>query len=374
MKGKNAAELTLSKTKIRLMMDPSTVFYATILFSLKTVFVDDTHQVKTAAVDGTHLFLNVNFFLKLSDEERLGLVAHEVLHVALSHMTRRGTRDPKTFNIAGDHVINLALLNAGFKLPANGLCDPKYKDRNTEQVYSAIFKEKPSLPDYEEDVIYAPDATQQDVASHISNIVMRAQIQAKQAGIGNLPAEIDIVLQKNINPKLPWHQILANYLSEFAADDYTMRRLNRKYFPDFYLPTLYSEAICDLAIAVDSSGSVSTFEFSYFIHEIDLIRKAMNPKKMSIIDFDTRIKKIHDVDETVNVLTDIKFSGRGGTNILPVMEWAAKNKPEVLLIFSDGEFHLPNSYPAVPLVWLIHGSQSFNPKSGRVIRYEIEEK
>ncbi len=367
----NAAELALSKTKIRLMMDPSTVFYATILFSLKTVF--DNPSVTTAAVDGTNLYVNPTFFLSLTDEEKLGLLAHEVLHVALSHMTRKGTREHKAFNVAGDHVINLALIRAGFRLPPGGLWDKKYADMNTEQVYAAVYKE-PIPPKYDPDVIYSDPKDLKDTASNISNIVMRAQIQAKQAGVnpGDLPAEIGIALDKNINPKLSWDVILQNYLSEFAADDYTMRRLNRRYMPDFYLPTLYSEAICDLAIAVDASGSVADHEFARFIHEIDLIHKTMKPKKMTIVDFDTRIKKTHELDDTVNILTDIKFTGRGGTKIAPVLKWADKHRPEVMLIFTDGEFRLPDTYPPVPIIWLIHGNYPFNPKSGKVIRYEID--
>ena len=369
MKNANAAELALSKVKIRLMMDRASIFYATILFSLKTIFKDD---LPTAATDGIHLYINPTWFLSLTVNQRLGLVVHEVLHVALNHMTRKGTRDHQSFNIAGDHVINLALLKAGYELPPGGVHNKKYENMNTEQVYAAVHKE-PAPPDFQGDIIYCPDDQTKAVSSQVTNIIMRAAVATKASGgIGNLPAEIGIALEKAINPKLPWNQILANYLSEFNADDYTMRRLNRKYFPEFYMPTLYSEAICDLAIAVDTSGSVSSREFSYFIHEIDQIRKTMKPKKMSIIDFDTKIKKVHDIDDTVNILTDIKFSGRGGTDILPLMSWAAKNKPEVLLIFSDGEFDLPGSLPQISLIWLIHGNYPFKPKSGRVIRYEIE--
>jgi len=369
MKNANAADLALSKVKIRLMMDRASIFYATILFSLKTIFRDD---LATAATDGISLYINPTWFLTLTVNQRLGLVVHEVLHVALNHMTRKGSRNHQSFNIAGDHVINLILLKAGYELPPEGIHNKKYQDMNTEQVYAAIHKE-PVPSNFQGDIIYAPDAQAKNVSGQVTNIIMRATVAAKQAGgIGHLPAEIGIMLEKSINPKLPWNQILANYLSEFNADDYTMRRLNRKYFPDFYMPTLYSEAICDLAIAVDTSGSVSDKEFSHFIHEIDLIRKTMKPKKMSIIDFDTRIKRVHDIDDTVNILTDIKFGGRGGTDISPVLAWAAKNKPEVLLIFSDGEFNLPGSLPQVSLIWLIHGDYPFKPKAGRVIRYEIE--
>ena len=100
----------------------------------------------------------------------------------------------------------------------------------------------------------------------------------------------------------------------------------------------------------------------------------MKPQKITLIDFDTRIKQIRDIDNMVNILTDIKFHGRGGTNILPILEYATKHKPEVLLIFTDGEFRLPNSFPQVPLIWLIHGDHPFKPNFGRVIRYKIETK
>lgn len=363
------AEQTLAKVKIRMMTVQELMFYTTILFSLKIEFTD---KFPTAATNGAYLYINPSFFLGLSTDEQLGLILHEILHVALNHMARQGTRDHDKFNEAGDHVINLTLLNAGYKLPANGLWDRQYNGMNTEQVYEKI-KNKPKNPNFVPDIIFADPDQQKAVTNQVTSIVMRAQIQAKQAGMkpGSLPAEIDIELDKHINPKLPWNVILANYMSEFAPDDYTMKRFNRRYLPDFYLPTLYSEALCHLSVHVDASGSVMDHEFSHFIHEIHNIRENMHPKQMTVMDFDTRIKNVHELDETVNILKDIKFHGRGGTCIEPVLEWINKNNPEVALIFTDGEFYMPKKFPKTSIIWLIHGDYPFEPKHGRVIRYEI---
>jgi predicted metal-dependent peptidase len=365
-------EKALSKVKIRMMMEPATKFYSTILFSLIIEFTD---RIPTASVNGVTMCINPGYFIGLTIDERLSLVLHEVSHVAYNHMARKGTRDHASFNIAGDHVINLGLLAAGYRLHHTWLQDAQYKGMNTEQVYEKV-KSDPPPPDYDQDVVFAAPGNQKAVADKVANIVIRASILAKQAGCdpGLIPAEIGIALDKHINPKLPWHVILQNHLSSFAPDDYTMKRLNRKYFPEFYLPTLYNEAICDLVVAVDASGSVEDHEFSHFIHEIHKIRETMQPKNMTVLDFDTRIKTVHKLDHTVNVLKDIKFTGRGGTAIQPVLSWIDKQKPEVALIFTDGEFALPSVLPKIPIIWLIHGNYPFKPSLGRVIRYEIERK
>jgi len=60
----------------------------------------------------------------------------------------------------------------------------------------------------------------------------------------------------------------------------------------------------------------------------------------------------------------------GGTRIEPTMDWATKNKPTVLLVFSDGQFRQHYTNPKSPIVWLINDNPSFRAKVGKVIHYE----
>jgi predicted metal-dependent peptidase len=68
---------------------------------------------------------------------------------------------------------------------------------------------------------------------------------------------------------------------------------------------------------------------------------------------------------------NVKFIGRGGTAIEPVMNWAAENKPKLLLIFTDGEFYSHTDEYKTNTVFLIHNNPGFTSPYGKVIHYEI---
>ena len=47
----------------------------------------------TAATDGYFIYWNPDFFEILAEDEVMGVLAHELLHVVLAHLERRGLRD-----------------------------------------------------------------------------------------------------------------------------------------------------------------------------------------------------------------------------------------------------------------------------------------
>ena len=112
------------KAKIGLMAKSDTAFFTTVLFSLKLIWDWD---IPTAATDGTTIKVSPNFFMTLTPDERVFLLVHEAMHVALLHMLRLGDRNHKKWNIACDHYINLMLIERNFKMPRNGIADPQYK-------------------------------------------------------------------------------------------------------------------------------------------------------------------------------------------------------------------------------------------------------
>lgn len=374
----------LKVAKIQLMMQKSTVCYTTVIFSMKQQI---TEEILTAATDGKHLLINPDFFNKLTTAERLTLLAHEALHVLLDHMHRRGARDHKLFNIAADYVINNSLKKAQYTLPTGGLYDPQYDGMTTEQVYALLNKktdqQKQDLFNkckdgamngndvtYPDQVDPADAVTQDEVTA----VILRAITQAKAMGQapGSMPGEIEIELQRTLNPPLLWHIILQNYLTEFSKEDFTFRKANKRFLPDYYLPTAYSEAVCNIAVAVDISSSVTDHEFDIFISKIDEIKRTMNPKETTVISFNTRITAVQKLSKDDDVLKKLKFKGRGGTDVTELLQWSADNKPTVMIVFTDGEFHPvepPNK--SIPIVWLIHNSPRWKSKWGRVIHYNV---
>jgi predicted metal-dependent peptidase len=99
-------------------------------------------SVKTAATDGKNIVINPLMVALLSMAEIIFVLAHEVLHIALNHHTRRGDRDPVLWNMAGDFIINALLRKAGLKMPEAVLYDQRFDDMTTEQVYDILKEEK----------------------------------------------------------------------------------------------------------------------------------------------------------------------------------------------------------------------------------------
>ena len=357
----------LDKAKIGTMIE-SSVFLSTILFSLKHAWCED---ISTANVDGITLRINPEWFLSLSERARVGLLCHEAYHVAFEHMLRLGDRDHKKWNKAADHVINLLLLSAGYELPPNGLHDHQYSGLSTQEVYD-LLPDDPS-EDYDCDIKLIENLSNDEEEAlevKITNIVLKAVEQSKIQGEnpGSIPGEILRKVQELINPILPWNDILQRFLTEKSKDDYTWSKPNRRFQPDYYLPSAYSESLDNIAIAIDTSGSVTDEQFTEFLSEIKYIQDTMKPKKITVIDFDSCIRAVHEISENDDIM-DIKFEGYGGTNITDVIDWGIENKPTVLLIFTDGEFYPYEPNINFDLMWIIYDNPKYTSKIGETVFY-----
>ena len=118
--------------------------YAAIVFGLPFI---ETTRTSTMATDGRSIFFNREFVRASTDTELLAVLFHEGLHVSLGHHLRRGSIDPKTWNVAADYAINLIVRRAGLTLPEGALLDDKYRDLTAEQIARLLKQEKPEQPD-----------------------------------------------------------------------------------------------------------------------------------------------------------------------------------------------------------------------------------
>lgn len=360
----------LDKAKIQLMSRPNTVFFTTILFSLAHIWDE---LISTACTNGKYIRYNPAFFMSLDAEERLFLLLHEVMHVALMHMLRLQERSGERWNRAADYVINAYLISQGFKMPSMGLYDPRFIGMSTEEVYAILEDEDDKNEGKGWDDLVEPDGDPGIAESEMQDILVRAAVQAKMSenDIGHLPGEIQVYLENLLNPKLPWTTILRRYLKNRSKSDYSYQKPNRRFLPRYYLPSLYSESLMDLAIFVDASGSVSDHDFSQFVSEVASIFRMMKPSKVILGEFDTDIKKISPI-KSLQELQRLSFHGRGGTYIEPALQWAIDNKPELMLIFTDGGFNFHEKIiPRGDVIWLIHNNPGFTAPFGKVIHYTI---
>jgi len=403
----------LDRAKIGVMLNGS-VFLATVTFSLKHSF---NSECKTARTDGISIEYNPTFFKSLNPEQRTALIAHEAWHVALMHMTRQGKRLPDFYNYAGDYVINQLLVDDNFELPPNGLQDDKYRDMSTNQVYDILYEEAPKIDmdlldivfsdgsgdkeqdkeqggnepnndpgkakgsggegDKEEEKTKAqgkkptPNKNTKEIEAHIKGILVKASTQSKlhNEKPGSIPGEILREIDRLINPKLPWEAILQRFLTEKVKDDYTWQRPNKRFLPDFYLPTQYSESLTHITIAIDTSGSITPEDLRAILSEIQYIRDVFKPKKMTILDCDRTIHNVYEVDEDTHIL-DLKFTGGGGTSCFPVIHYCKDNPTTALVYFTDLYLQKWTKEVDFPILWIVYDNPNAKVPIGEITHYK----
>ena len=106
-------------------------FFGALIFRLTPV---SAPNIPTMATDGKSLFYNPSFVDELPPDQLVGVLAHEVMHPALRHHTRRGNRDRERWNEAADYAINPLVLNAGMALPKDALSDSRFHNLSAEPV------------------------------------------------------------------------------------------------------------------------------------------------------------------------------------------------------------------------------------------------
>lgn len=368
----------LNKAKIGLMGKRDSAFFTTILFSLKFQW-DGAHP--TMHTDGTVINVNPEYFASLTPDIRISALVHEAMHVAYMHTdpTRMQMRDPKVWTAAADHVVNNQLKARGFALGEDWLCEDRFLDMSTEDVYNILIDEQkkgkndksrqPAMQDVE-----ASGLTQQELRQNVQEMVQRGIMQSRMANEkpGSVPGEMELFLDKLLNPKLPWQTILRKYLTSMSKHDYSWQKPNRRFFPEYHLPSQWSESMEDIVVGVDISGSVADHEFKRFVDEIAGIFKMMKPKKITLVQFDTKIQHVNEI-KSIPDLMKVEFHGRGGTDVTEILDFAASKKAKVTLIFTDGEFYPPRTEAKPNTIWMIHNNPTRwnSPGFGKTIHYEI---
>lgn len=353
----------LSDAKLGVMIKGSK-FLGTIIFSMKHVW---NEEIPTADCDGMTVRYNPDFFMSLTKEERVGLIAHEGWHPALMHLTRLNGRDPKFWNYAGDYVINQLLVDAGMSIPQGGKQDSVYRGMSTDEVYDIIIKNPEEIDQPElEDLVYPSSGStgqsEAELEVTLKSVLAKAKTRSELSGEdpGNIPGEARRVIEDMLNPRLPWEILLANFLTSQIKSDYTWKKPNKRFMPDFIMPSQHSEALGHVVIAIDTSGSLSIEELTEFLSEITYIHETMKPNKLTVIDCDYEIHNIHEVTDS-DEIHQLEFSGNGGTSFYPVFEHLKTNPPEVLIYFTDLYADQITEDPGYPVMWICTGTHEEAP-------------
>src|SRR5262249_7383811 len=136
--------------------------FGTLLFRLGP---EVNHSIKTMATDGVSLFYNPAFVDTLTAVELQGTLAHEVMHPALQHHTRRGDREARRWNMACDYAINPILIDAGLTLPKDVLVDGRFAGMSAEEIYNRLDLEDEGSSEGESQQNTSADPTSEDAAN-----------------------------------------------------------------------------------------------------------------------------------------------------------------------------------------------------------------
>ena len=212
----------------------------------------------------------------------------------------------------------------------------------------------------------------QTLEKQISNIVQQAAMQTKMMG-GKVPSDVEQYLDNLYNPRLPWEKLLLKYMSSISYEDYSYQRINKSFFPHgIILPTIFGEGLGRIAIANDTSCSVSDEAFKAYLGAIKDIKDRLNPEQMDVVSFTTHIEKTWTIREDEDI-SKIQFRASGGTDLYPVFDHfnQPKNKPQVLIVFSDLECTPIKQKPDFDVIWICVNNKNAQTNFGKKIHIEV---
>jgi predicted metal-dependent peptidase len=362
----------MGKAKAALILEQP--FFATIICNCPMI---EDNSLPTMATNGEFFKYNSVFICELPFDQLKGVLAHEAMHCVHQHMFRRGERDPRRWNQAGDYVINDLLTQEGFALPDGALINRQLVIAGggmTEGVYDLLpdgsggSGSQPgsggsgsSQPDDHGDPM--DDCLDQDgspAEQSAKEAEMKVRVaQAAQAAkmCGKLSAGMARFVEEALTPKVDWRDVLRRFVSARAKVDMSYARPKRRFAAeDLYLPSLSGERMGEIVVAVDCSGSIGPRELSEFAAEIAAIKADVPPTRMHVVYFDSEISH-HDVYEADDEPV-IAPHGGGGTAFSPIFKHIsdAGIDPACTVVLTDLYCDDFGDVPGYPVLWVTTGS------------------
>ena len=345
-------------------------FYASLVLRMDFV---ETKTVPTACIDGKTIWYNPDFVLGQTVRKVAGLLAHEVMHVALQHHLRRFNREPRRWNYACDYAINPMLLAAGMHLPDGGLVDERYLDMAAEEIYHLlppVDEEDPIGFGEVRDEPGGPD-NRDAAATEVEGCVAQAMLDQRMQG--DVPAALERLVAQILQPKVDWREVLARFISERSKSDYSWLKPNVRFLNrGIYLPGLDSLQTGAIIMIVDTSGSITGKLIEQFAAEVWAIAGTFSIPVM-LIYVDTHVAGVQEIEAEEEIA--LKPKGGGGTDFRPGFAFIEERElhPCAVVYLTDGCCRSYPEEPAYPVLWAQFGAYPFDPPFGERIRIEYNE-
>ena len=354
----------------KMMSNPDYANLSFYSFIIAKMNVQVTDKVPTAGVAWKNrkynLYINPEFFGTLSDDEKIGVLIHESLHVMLKHNFRQGERDQRLFNIAAEIALN-QLINRPAKLPEGAMFPETFdfKENLTAEQYYELLKQeqqkqeqekqqaeengeewngpsdgKPDLTGSDEMTIDCHDGWGDEMSedeSELARSIMENAIKdAIEKSRGNVPGNLEELLDLwTKKAKISWKKVLKRILSSKKGSKIgTIKRRDRRQPNRKDLKgkkTFYDTPT--VVVGIDTSGSMDDSDILKGLAEIKEVCKVTH-SDLKLIQIDTEIKEIEDFSEKTK-----KFNrkGFGGTYMGECPKYIQENKIscDCLIMISD---------------------------------------
>lgn len=400
------AATMLKKARTGLVLDHP--FFGSL--AIKLTLTEDA-GVATAATNGKRIRYNPTFVEGLTLPQVKGLLAHEVMHCAMGHPWRRGSRDVRRWNVACDFAINSIIEDAGIVLPDGSLNGGAFKDASAEAIYATLPEDSGSgkgpgqkggkgegaegqgggqqddsqpgqpgqnQPDDSGDV---PDpggcgavedgpegGNDKPEGKEAEKDWQIAAVQAEKVAkmMGNSSGGVERVVNDMMESPVDWRVVLQAFVERTAKNDYTLARPNRRYAGrDVVMPSLVSDQLPPVVLVMDTSGSIGQRELDRFGRAVSDILEMYDTTAV-VIYADCKVQHVEEYTRQ-DLPLPLKAYGGGGTSFEPAFTYVKQNEinPCCLIYLTDLYGRFPLNPPPFPTMWVV---ESYTPESviGRV--------
>lgn len=324
----------------------------------------------------------------LNKEHIKFLIAHEVFHILILTRSRRDGRDPELWNQASDFAINQLLIEDEEVINGKvvgqfiefGCYDKKYRNMSAEEIYKILEQEQNKMKqmmgqggqsdsDQESQSDQGEgegeesqgngqgggfkldehlDTEDPKVQEDLREATLRVQqILDQAAAQGKLSSGMKRLINSLPKVKENWRHNLEKYIKSFKKAESTWKRPNKRYSAaGFYLPTRYDTPELNVAVGIDTSGSIDEDMLEKFYGHLIKIMKSFKTFKVQVFCWSTvahqgTYRELNEKNyQTFNPLEEGYLESFGGTIAQSAFDYVKtlKDKPDVFIMFTDGYF------------------------------------
>lgn len=325
--------------RIRVILMREHPFYGRIACSIGWHTTNDP-AIPTVGTNGLSVIWNGDFVKTLSDPDMKFIAVHEIHHIIKRHPWRRGERDPILWNIACDYSINAELIDWSVgDMPSDGLLDRKYDGMLEEHIYDKILVDNnfdlasgggAVSTGYFEDSPQGTDLA--EVERKLDKMIEAAYKAALDAG--KVPGFLQDFVYQNRQSQVNWRARLRMQVEPLFPKDVTWATPNRRLIHmGIYAPGTKKDGAPEVAVLIDTSGSVSHDQINAFLSEINAIISSVSPQRTQVHWFESHVWKTEMLG-TGQLLAVPDEIQQGGTNFEKAFA-AVKGNPRVIICLTD---------------------------------------